>query len=164
MRVNLSDIIEMPGKEEAFSCRLDTKRLEHPSTAEFLSPPEADVVIKNVGGILRLTGMITSRLSSYCDRCGTLFDHDSELSLDLRLAADLLDEDNPDIFPLDGDELDLSDVLETCFILNADTKLLCKEDCAGLCPRCGKNLNGEPCSCRKEIDPRMAVLQQLFPK
>ena len=43
-----------------------------------------------------------------------------------------------------------------------DSKFLCKEDCKGLCPDCGKNLNLGPCGCRKKNDPRFAVLEQTF--
>ena len=80
------------------------------------------------------------------------------------LAADLSDEDNPEVFPLDGNWLDVSDVLETIFILSTEEKSLCKENCAGLCSQCGKNLNDGPCGCKKEIDPRLAVLGQLLDK
>ena len=80
----------------------------------------------------------------------------------MQIAADLSDEDNPEIFPLEGTWLDLSDLLETCFILSTETKFLCKEDCAGLCPICGKNLDDGPCGCKKEVDPRLAVLGQLL--
>ena len=72
--------------------------------------------------------------------------------------------DSPELFVLKGDELDLDEVLSTCFILDMETKFLCKEDCKGLCPSCGKNLNLGPCGCRKEIDPRFAVLEQLLDK
>ena len=47
-------------------------------------------------------------------------------------------------------------------MLNLDSKLLCREDCKGLCSRCGKNLNLGPCDCRKEPDPRLAALAQLL--
>ena len=43
-----------------------------------------------------------------------------------------------------------------------DQKLLCREDCKGLCFRCGKNLNEGPCDCKSEPDSRFAVLQQLL--
>ena len=82
----------------------------------------------------------------------------------VKIAADLSDEDNPEIFSLEGNWLDLSDLLETCFILSTGAKFLCREDCPGLCPICGKNLGGGPCGCKKEIDPRLAVLGQLLDK
>ena len=73
-------------------------------------------------------------------------------------------EDDPELFLLQGDEIDLDEILSTCFILDMDSKFLCKEDCKGLCPDCGKNLNLGPCECRKKIDPRFAVLEQLLDK
>ena len=49
-------------------------------------------------------------------------------------------------------------------VLDMDTKSLCRPDCAGLCDTCGANLNLGPCSCRKQRDPRLAVLEQLLDK
>jgi uncharacterized protein len=61
---------------------------------------------------------------------------------------------------LDVDE-ELLEMLEMDF----PTKILCREDCAGLCPKCGKNLNLGTCNCvTKEIDPRLAPLAKLLEK
>ena len=50
-------------------------------------------------------------------------------------------------------------------VLDMDTKTLCSEDCKGLCPRCGADLNQGPCSCaKKDVDPRLAVLAKLLEK
>ena len=54
--------------------------------------------------------------------------------------------------------------MTTTFVLNMDSKLLCSEDCKGLCSRCGANLNLGPCDCKPEPDPRFAALQQLLDK
>ena len=71
---------------------------------------------------------------------------------------------HPELFVLEGTEIDVQEVLSTCFILDMETKFLCREDCKGLCARCGRNLNLGPCGCGKEIDPRFAVLEQLLDK
>ena len=63
---------------------------------------------------------------------------------------------------LDGTELDLDEVVTTTFILAMDTKNLCSEDCKGLCSRCGADLNDGPCSCKPDVDPRLAALAQLL--
>jgi len=78
------------------------------------------------------------------------------------LAEDAEDADADDVFPLDGDGVDVTDLLETCFIIATETQHLCRPDCKGLCPVCGKNLNNGPCGCKKQTDPRMAVLGQLL--
>ncbi|MEG0035524.1 MAG: DUF177 domain-containing protein [Oscillospiraceae bacterium] len=164
MRLNLCEIIEMPGKNLPFSCSLETERLFCPAIKSFISPPLAIGWVSNSAGALTLTGTITADMVCICDRCSAEFHCEREIPLTAKLAAELTDEDNPEIFALDGNWLDLSDLLETCFILATDAKFLCKEDCAGLCSTCGKNLNDGACACVKEIDPRLAVLGQLLDK
>ena len=82
------------------------------------------------------------------------------------LVTELANEENEDewVFPLEGDSADLDEIIRTVFVLNLDSKLLCKEDCKGLCHRCGTNLNHGPCTCQKELDPRFAALKQLLEK
>ena len=164
MRINLCEIIEMPGKSLPFSCELETERLMCPSIKTFLSSPEAEGEIVNTAGALTLLGTLRSDMLLVCDRCGCEYERRLELPIEAKLAADESDEDDPEVFPLEGHWLDLSDLLETCFILAMDQKSLCSESCAGLCSRCGKNLNDGPCDCKKEIDPRLAVLEQLLDK
>ena len=96
-----------------------------------------------------------------CDRCGAEFPRTVDLDLHADITADAQDDD-PEVFTLDGDWLDVDEVLSTCFILSMDTKCLCRPDCAGLCDRCGANLHLGPCRCQKPRDPRMAVLEQLL--
>ena len=80
------------------------------------------------------------------------------------LVTELADEENEDewVFQLEGDSADLDDIVTTAFVLNMDSKLLCKPDCKGLCCRCGANLNDGPCGCEPELDPRFAALKQLL--
>ena len=67
-----------------------------------------------------------------------------------------------DIVLLEAGRVDAGELARTAFILGMDTKTLCSEDCKGLCPRCGADLNLGPCSCKKETDPRLAVLAKLL--
>ena len=62
----------------------------------------------------------------------------------------------------ENDSLDLDGLLTDVFFLSLDSKNLCKEDCRGLCPGCGADLNVEPCRCKKETDPRLAGLAKFF--
>lgn len=164
MRINLHEIIDVPGGVVPFACELNTDRLCFPAIRRFLSAPTASGTIENRAGVLTLTGKLCADMVCICDRCASEFEWKKTQDLHVLLAAELEDEENPDIFLLDGDWLDLDDVLETCFILDMETKCLCKEDCAGLCASCGANLNLGPCNCRGKIDPRFAVLEQLLDK
>ena len=80
------------------------------------------------------------------------------------LAETLEGEEDEDIVLLENGEVDVGDLAYTAFLLAMDTKHLCSEDCKGLCPGCGVNLNREPCRCKKQVDPRWAALEQLLDK
>ena len=80
------------------------------------------------------------------------------------LAEELEDEDSDDIILLENGAVDLGDLARTAFILDMDTKTLCSEDCKGICPGCGVDLNQGTCTCKKEVDPRLAVLAKLLDK
>ena len=80
------------------------------------------------------------------------------------LAEELEDEDSDDILLLEDGAVDLGDLARTVFILEMDTKTLCSEDCKGICPGCGVDLNQGTCTCKKEVDPRLAVLAKLLDK
>jgi uncharacterized protein len=63
-----------------------------------------------------------------------------------------------------GEEVDLSPMVREQVLLALTERPLCREDCRGLCPRCGANLNQVSCACRAEIDdPRLAILRSLRP-
>ena len=72
-------------------------------------------------------------------------------------------EDNDEIVLLENGQADVEDLARTAFLLGMDTKTLCSEDCKGLCPVCGKNLNRGECTClEKKVDPRMEILRKFF--
>ncbi len=163
MFLNLREIIEVPGGSVPFDCEIGTDRLDFPSIKRYNARPHAVGRVYNEAGVLRLTGVLTADMTCICDRCGGDFDSVKETELD----ATIVEEDtgvNPELFILEGDGIDLEEVLSTLFILDMETKFLCREDCKGLCSTCGKNLNLGPCGCRKQIDPRFAVLEQLLDK
>jgi len=162
MWLDLREIIEMPGKSVDFECTLSTELLNFPSVVRFITEPKAKGTVLNTAGVLTLTGVIDAKMLCVCDRCGREFETDKHVELNVPLAADMEDDEDPDIFPLDGDGIELDEVLETCFILDMEAKFLCREDCKGLCHTCGKDLNEGECSCGKQVDPRLAVLGQLL--
>ena len=80
------------------------------------------------------------------------------------LAEEVQDEENDDIILLENGAFDLGDLARTAFILEMDTKTLVQQDCKGLCPGCGVDLNQGSCTCKKDVDPRLAVLAKLLEK
>ena len=166
MLLGLSKIIDCPGASVPFSTSNDLSDLQFGSCCPVTEPVEAEGMIRNTAGVLMMKGAIRTCLHGVCDRCASEFTRNVEIPIDVVLVTELADEENEDewVFPLEGDSADLEDIVRTVFVLNMDSKLLCKEDCKGLCCRCGTNLNRGPCSCQKELDPRFAALKQLLEK
>ena len=160
--MNLHELLIHPGTSLPFSRELSTERLSFPAVLSYPEAPVGEGAIENSAGVFTLRGSIRALMHCRCDRCAREFDRPVDIPLEVPLATELQDEENPDYFLLEGDELDLDDVLETGFILNTDSLFLCREDCKGLCPRCGADLNDGPCGCKPEKDPRLAVLEQLL--
>ena len=166
MLLGLSKIIDCPGQSVSFSTSVDLSDLQFGTCEPVRDPVMASGTVRNTAGVLMMKGSIQTRLYGVCDRCASEFERDIEFPIDVVLVTELANEDNEDewVFPLEGDSADLEDIVRTVFVLNMDSKLLCEPDCKGLCCRCGKNLNEGPCSCEKEIDPRLAALKQLLNK
>ena len=166
MRLGLSQIIDRPGESVSYSTVVDLSDLQYGTCCPVSEPVQAIGTVRNTAGVLVMKGMITTCIHGICDRCAAAFDREMELPIDAVLVTELANEENEDewVFTLEGDSADLEDIVRTTFVLNMDSKLLCSDDCQGLCCRCGKNLNNGPCSCEKEIDPRLAALKQLLNK
>ena len=166
MLLGLSKIIECPGASVPFSTSVDLSDLRYGNSCPVTEAVEASGTVRNTAGVLVMTGSIRTTIHGICDRCATDFDREIDFPIDVVLVDELANEENEDewVFPLEGDSADLDDIVRTVFVLNLDSKLLCKEDCKGLCHRCGKNLNDGPCNCQKELDPRFAALKQLLEK
>ena len=164
MRLNLKDIILMEGAV-GFDYALDLSGLEFSGTFPAEEPVRAAGEVRNTAGVLELTAELRTRLHLVCDRCAEAFTREKITEVRCLLADHLDNEesaDNDEILLFEGNELDLDDALTTAFILDMDTKVLCSEDCKGLCSGCGANLNREACRCRREPDPRWAALAQLL--
>ena len=166
MLLGLSKIIDSPGASVPFSTSVDLSDLRYGNSFPVTEPVVAGGQVRNTAGVLVMTGSIETTIHGVCDRCANDFDRDIHFPIDVVLVTELANEENEDewVFPLEGDSADLDDIVRTVFVLNLDSKLLCKEDCRGLCHRCGKNLNDGPCNCQKELDPRFAALKQLLEK
>lgn len=163
MRLNLKDIIAAPGAALPFEFQLDLSDLDFNGECPISEPVSVTGEVKNTAGALSLSAEAKTNLHLTCDRCAAAFVREKVVNYETLLATELEDEENDDILLLEGDELDVGEAVTTAFILDMDTKNLCKEDCKGLCPTCGVNLNEKTCGCgKREVDPRLAALAQLL--
>ena len=166
MLLGLSKLIDCPGESIDFSDSVDLSDLQYGTSYPVTEPVLASGTVRNTAGVLQMKGRITTRIHGVCDRCAADFTQDVEFPIDVVLVTELANEDSEDewVFDLKGDSADLEEIVRTVFVLNMGSQLLCKPDCKGICGGCGRNLNEESCVCQKEIDPRLAALQQLLNK
>jgi uncharacterized protein len=122
-------------------------------------------------GRYRVTGRVSGELAMACVRCLEPFTMPVAGSFDLRYVPRAenagegereVGEDDLTTAFYDEDQIDLTELIAEQFHLAVPMKPLCAEDCNGLCPHCGTNLNTDTCSCsEKWEDPRLAILKDL---
>ena len=164
MRLNLQDIIHVPGASVPFEFSLDLSEEDFFGARPVSRPVRVSGAVQNIADLLVLEGQATSTLDCVCDRCMEPFPREKTVRLHFLLAETLEGEEDDDLVLLDHGEVDIGDLAYTAYVLDMDTKNLCSEDCKGLCPGCGVNLNRETCRCKKQADPRWAALEQLLNK
>ena len=162
MLLDVKPILRDPAKRLTFQFEMDLSDLEFSGRHPVSRPVVVEGQAYSSADVLLLDLTARSTLDAVCDRCGKEFLQDKEIPYSCMLAEELQDEDNDEIVLLEEGKVDLADLARTAFILGMDTKTLCSEDCKGLCHRCGADLNLGPCSCEKEVDPRLAVLAKLL--
>jgi uncharacterized protein len=116
-------------------------------------------------------GELSTDVELTCSRCLSSFRRPLKVNLeeeyyptaDVDTGVALAVPDEPGCFTIDKDHtLDLTEAVRQYALLAVPMKPLCKENCAGLCPFCGKNLNQGPCGCPTRVaDPRWAELSKL---
>ena len=125
-------------------------------------------LITNNAGYMRLTLSLAIDYVAPCARClcdvAGRFEYSLEKTVALASVITTVDEDKRDEYVIVEDGfLDIDSQLLELFELEFPTKILCREDCKGLCPKCGRDKNQENCDCEmREIDPRLLPLQKLL--
>jgi len=106
--------------------------------------------LTNQGAVIE--GRIEIEFTARCARCLAEIDMQAKLPCRWLLTRDAeLFRDDPDALPIDGGGgVDLERPLSEAIDLGVPSVMLCSGDCAGLCPRCGADLNRGPCGCEKE--------------
>lgn len=114
--------------------------------------------------IVHLDLDISFNFYGICDRCDEDIKKEYSFSVH-KIIVQGMENDNDDFddyIIAENNIVDVDALVEEEIHLFLPAKMLCKEDCKGICPNCGKNLNKEVCNCKKEVDPRMAALLQLL--
>ncbi len=141
---------------------------EAPEGVRFSGDVRLTGEITNQGGYMRLVATAEIPYSGSCARCLTAVDGTFSMPFERTvvtegtLTEEQLEDDIDEYVVIENGYLDIDDSVREALILSFPMRLLCEEDCPGLCALCGKPLREGACGCRKkEIDPRWAVLASL---
>lgn len=163
LMINISKL-----SEGIHNYHLNTESATLDLDGRFYDEIELDVVLDKTSTQILLKTEIDTNGKFECDRCLSTFSHHIHTSYTLMYMYQTQDfevENEVQIINKDTVYIDLSDDVRQYILLAVPIKLLCKEDCKGLCPKCGKNLNEGSCSCEIEtVDPRWEALSKFLRK
>lgn len=171
MLINLTELFSRDGKEKTYTCRIDMDSLETTKGSyEIVAKNPVSLRIQNLGDRkLLLEGSAEVTLQIPCDRCLEPVDYPFQLDMNEELDLNKTEEERAEDLDeqpyVSGYYLDVDRLLSNELLLNLPMKVLCRDDCKGICNRCGANLNHTACSCdQSSPDPRMSAIQDLFQK
>lgn len=158
--VNAAELLRRPGSEKhvALDVAVADIGLDNPRFA-----PDArvrvDLHLEALTDGIVVDGAVASHWHAECRRCLRPIDGEVHAAVHELYQREITAED---AFPIIGEQLDLGEMVREVLLIDAPVAPLCRADCAGLCPTCGRDLNEGACDCTPApTDPRWAVLDQL---
>ena len=155
--IDLNDYCENPGDSHAVAGRVDEDSY-NAGEKEFslVDGISYDVVFTNAGDGILVTGMVRANVQGTCDRClePASFEVAGEIEEYYLFRAPEDEDAYEDGFEVLGEDrvVDLSDAIADAVVMDTPFVVLCREDCRGLCPTCGANLNEGDCGCAHDAE------------
>lgn len=163
MRFDLTPLIKSEGMSKEINYSLDLSEFELVNYRPFKEPILVLGSIFNIGGALVIKATAKTMFNGLCDRCQKEFSLPIFLEFESNIALKETENVRDDTIIASDGMLQIDDIVRENLILSIPSKLLCKDDCKGLCFICGIDLNVQSCKCNKnEFDPRLSVLKNLL--
>jgi len=172
VKVNVAQLKRNPGAQ--MDIRLEgsppSLKKDIAPEATLTSPLTVRLNLSNTGTVIVVKGTLQAQVLLNCSRCLREFTLNLNVSLDETFrqegaGAGMEMDEEYGIIPFSGDIIDFTTVIRDNLLAALPMKALCQENCRGLCPYCGQDLNETVCHCRKPVgDPRLAVLGKLLEK
>lgn len=169
MLISLSETMSTKGKVEKVSVPIEMESFDYQGIAYKFSRKEpVNLTISNLGNrVVLIEGNIDVSLTMFCSRCLKELEYPMKLDfnkeIDFNLTAEERADDLDETNYIVGYNLDVDIMVYDEILIAFPMKLLCSEDCKGLCKNCGANLNETTCDCdNAEYDPRMSKIRDIF--
>ncbi|MBE6836463.1 MAG: DUF177 domain-containing protein [Ruminococcus sp.] len=144
MIVQMKELFELTGESREIACEVTLEELEGISNYHFATPVEVKGTVSNRAGIVTLSYETRFKLDNTCDRCLKEFIQEYAYSFKHTLVRSC-NTDNDEYVVCGNNTLDMNELAVSDILLTLPTKILCKEDCKGLCCVCGADLNESDC-------------------
>lgn len=151
MILQLREIFQIEGMHLPVSYEITPEELSEVRGYTFAAPVAVSGEFYNRAGIVTLKYTVSCTLDVVCDRCLTELKRDYSYDFSHTVVPSLQSEwDIYDTYLVaQHDSIDMNETAISDLLLMLPTKMLCREDCKGLCDICGCNLNERTCNCRK---------------
>jgi len=170
MIFNVAQLMKSPVGTSLIS-DIEENNIQLDEDLKVVSPITGHVRMRRVNQGLLIDGWVDLTLAFTCTRCLKNFEQPIHVTFEERFYPTVdvvtgvplppIEED--EVFPIDAHhEVDLTEAIRQNILVDLPMVTLCKEDCAGLCPQCGHDLNLGPCDCEPEVDTRLSVLKTLL--
>ncbi len=146
MVINLRQLYEIPGEKLELDSVISEERLNEIHGYSFTGPVTLKGIFRNRAGIVTLSYTAALKISAECDRCLSSFERSYSFDFE-HIVVRSLNGENDEYVVTESDNLDMDELAVNDVLLQMPTKLLCREDCKGLCPKCGADLNISDCGC-----------------
>lgn len=149
MLLQLKQLFDRVGDKKEISYDIPLEELgEYSIIGEFITPISLNGQVMNRAGVVSLDYTVSFTIRHLCDRCLNEFDREYVFDLSHVLVKNVYSEDDEyEYVVCPNSTLDLNELAISDLLLQLPTKVLCKEDCKGLCLYCGKDLNDGDCGC-----------------
>ena len=162
MTLDLREVIGVPGQSVSFEYEPDINTVVFDSIIGIKDIPHVTGTVQNRAGVLVFEAELEASVICSCSRCLTQFTKDISRAIRAFLSVNKTAEEDPEYYYIEDAALNPDVIISTELLLDLEQRQLCREDCKGLCLKCGADLNEGECGCKPEIDPRLAALGQLL--
>ncbi|MBC8570943.1 YceD family protein [Zongyangia hominis] len=163
MLIDVKQLFDVEGEARRVDYELDLSGMELGTMCPLSKPVAIRGEICNRAGVVTLRYTASFVYEGVCDRCLEPVIRPFAMDFEHTLVTRLEGEDQDEFLVIEDGKLEMDELVRSDILLEFPTKILCGEDCKGLCPVCGTNRNIRDCGCRKpQPDPRLAALKELL--
>ena len=163
MIINLKDFLNSKEIHAQYNLNIDKDLLDLDDTIRLVEDVEGSVSVYKTDDNLYAEVTLSYKYGDNCARCNEVLENRISTNFNVTINGST-EEDDLNV-ELINDKIDLTDLIKQSIYLSKPLKVLCKEDCKGICIKCGSNNNYDECDCNDEtIDPRLESLVKLLDK